>query len=365
MSCVRIFHVISGFENGGVETLIYRWISHMPQDVEFHIVAQEIVVAACAERFRARGVTIHLIPSRKHPLKHCKALRSLFLTHRPDVVHVHTTEWGAIPLAVAKKAGVPCRIQHSHAARKEKNPILRLAHALSFAWARRAATDYFACGTAAARTAFGNRAVEKGKVRIVKNGIDVAAFAYSDKMRRYTRAELGIGEDQTVIGMVARFSPQKNHIRALTIFKAFFEKHPNSVLLLVGDGHLRASTEVLAKKIMPPEAVRFLGVRTDMQALYSVMDRFILPSRFEGLPITLIEAQASGLPAVVADTVTREGDVCDITAFLSTAKIADWVGALAVPTARARDTYAARVTAAGYSLDKIVEELYQFYRSKA
>ena len=362
---MRVFHVISGFENGGVETLIYRWISHMPEDIEFHIVAQEIVVPACAERFRARGVTLHLIPSRKHPVKHCKALRSLFLTYRPDVVHVHTTEWGAIPLAVAKKAGVPCRIQHSHAARKEKNLLLRFAHGLSFAWARRAATDYFACGTAAAQTAFGKKVVAAGQVKIVKNGIDVAGFAYSEAMRRHIRAELGIGEDQTVIGMVARFSPQKNHITALAIFKAFFEKHPNAVLLLVGDGHLRASTETLAKKILPPYAVRFLGVRTDMQALYSTMDRFILPSRFEGLPITLIEAQASGLSAVVADTVTRESDICGITAFLNTAKTADWVDTLAAPAIRARDTYAATVAAAGYSLDKIVEDLYQFYCSKA
>ena len=337
----------------------------MPQDIEFHIVAQEIVVPACAERFRAKGVTIHLIPSRKHLLKHCRALRELFLKHRPDVVHVHTTEWGAIPLSVAKKAGIPCRIQHSHAARKEKNPVLRFAHSASFAWAKRAATDYFACGTAAACTAFGNREVEKGKVRIIKNGIDVAAFAYSSKMRRRVRVELGIGEEQTVIGMVARFSPQKNHITALAIFKAFFEKHPNSVLLLVGDGHLRASIETLAQKILPLHAVRFLGVRTDMQALYSTMDRFILPSRFEGLPITLIEAQASGLSAVVADTVTRESDICGITAFLNTAKTADWVDALAAPIIGARGAYAARVAAAGYSLDTIVEDLYRFYRSKA
>ncbi|MBR3862116.1 MAG: glycosyltransferase, partial [Clostridia bacterium] len=162
-----------------------------------------------------------------------------------------------------------------------------------------------------------------------------------------------------------RFSPQKNHITALAIFKAFFEKHPNSVLLLVGDGHLRASIETLAQKILPLHAVRFLGVRTDMQALYSTMDRFILPSRFEGLPITLIEAQASGLSAVVADTVTRESDICGITAFLNTAKTADWVDALAAPIIGARGAYAARVAAAGYSLDTIVEDLYRFYRSKA
>ena len=110
--------------------------------------------------------------------------------------------------------------------------------------------------------------------------------------------------------------------------------------------------------------MRFLGVRTDMAALYSAMDRFILPSRFEGLPITLIEAQASGLPAVVSDAVTREADLCGITAFISTENMTEWVAALSAPTAESREDYAARVMAAGYSLGEIADELYRFYQSK-
>lgn len=361
---MRVFHVISGFENGGVETLIFRWISHMPKDIEFHIVAQEIVVPACAERFRARGVTIHLIPSRKHLLGHCKELLALLREYRPEVVHVHTTEWGAIPLSVAKKAGVPCRIQHSHAARKEKNPLLHLAHALSFAWARRTATDYFACGTAAAHTAFGKRAVAGGEVKIVKNGIDVAAFSYREAVRRSTREALGIPGECLIVGMVARFSPQKNHIKALSIFKTFYEQCPNAVLLLIGDGHLRRSTEILAKKILPSRAVRFLGVRTDMPALYAAMDAFILPSRFEGLPITLIEAQVSGLRAVVADTVTREADFSGLVSFISTAEVSSWVRALCAPSVEDRTAYAQKAIESGYSLLEVAEGLYRFYRSK-
>ena len=360
---MRVFHVISGFENGGVETLIWRWVTHMPKDIEFHIVAHEILVPACVERFREHGVAVHLVPSRKHVLRHRRALISLFRTYRPEVVHVHTTERGAFALSAAKKAGVGCRIQHSHAARWEKNPVLRFVHALSYAWARHTATDYFACGTAAALAAFGKRGVTRA--RIIRNGIDVQAFAYREALRRRTREALGIAEDQTVIGMIARFSPQKNHVGALTIFKAFYEKHQNAVLLLVGDGHLRASTEELARRILPEEAVRFLGVRTDVPALYAAMDRFILPSRFEGLPITLIEAQACGLPAVVSDAVTREGDICGITEFINTARIYEWVSALSAPEKAERSSYAARVSAAGYSLQEIAGELYRFYKSKA
>ena len=359
---MRVFHVISGFENGGVETLIFRWVTHMEKDVEFHIVAHEVLVPALVERFRSLGVTVHLIPPRKKLFRHQRALRSLFRTYHPDVVHVHTTEWGALALSAAKKAGVACRIQHSHAARRENNVFLRLIHTLSFALARRTATDYFACGEAAARTAFARRANE---ARIIKNGIDVPAFAYNEQWRQATRQSLGIDDDQTVIGMVARFSPQKNHVRALLIFKAFFEKHKNAVLLLIGEGHLRATVEALAAQILPSEAVRFLGVRTDMAALYSAMDRFILPSRFEGLPITLVEAQASGLPAVVSSTVTHEADLCGTTAFVSTENVPEWVRALSAPLAGHRNECAERVIEAGYSLFEIADELYRFYRSKA
>ncbi len=361
---MRVFHVISGFENGGVETLLYRLISHMPRDIEFHIVAHEIAVPACAARFERLGVTVHLIPNRKHWFKHQKALLCLFSKYRPTVVHVHTTEWGMLALCAAKRAGVPCRIQHSHAARNEKNPFVRLFHKLAFGRACRAATAYFACGRDAALTAFGKRAMAQKKVTVLQNGIDVAAFAYNAELRAKTRAALGIAADATAIGMVARFSPQKNHVAALSIFHAYYKAHPNTVLLLVGEGRLRASTEALARRILPPHAVRFLGVRSDMPALYSAMDRFILPSRFEGLPITLIEAQAAGLSCAVANTVTREADFSGLVSFLNIAEEAEWVKALAAPPPHARTGYDKLAAASGYRLADSAAALYEFYKNQ-
>ncbi len=362
---MRVFHVISGFENGGVETLLYRLISHMPGDIEFHIVAHEIAVPACAARFERLGATVHLIPNRKHWFKHKKALLRLFFEYRPTVVHAHTTEWGALGLSAAKRAGVPCRIQHSHAARNEKNPFVRLFHKLAFWRARRAATAYFACGKDAALTAFGKRAVAKNTVTVLQNGIDVTAFAYNASLRTKTREALGIAEETTAVGMVARFSPQKNHVAALSIFQAYYTVNPNAVLLLVGEGRLRASTEALARRILPPHAVRFLGVRSDMPALYSAMDRFILPSRFEGLPITLIEAQTAGLSCTVADTVTREADFSGLVSFLNVDEEAAWVKALAAPQTHTRTGYDELAATKGYRLADAAAILYEFYKKQA
>lgn len=361
---MRVFHVISGFENGGVEALLYALISHMPRDIEFHIVAHEVRVPECAARFEHLGVKIHFVPSRKQYMKHKRALRTLFTRYRPDIVHVHTTEWGAIALAVAKKCGIHCRIQHTHAAMREKNPLRRLLHWFFFRRARHTATDLFACGEAAAELSFGTRALKEGRVVILKNGIDLAAFAYDGELRRKTREVLGIGEGTTLIGMVARFSPQKNHMAALEIFRAYLELDPQAVLLLVGDGRLRPSIEALVHLTFPSGAVRFLGVRRDLPALYSAMDRFILPSRFEGLPITLVEAQTAGLTCVVSDTVTREVDFSGLVSFVDNRDVASWVVALRACEKAPRRSREAEAEAFGYRLADAVDTLYAFYCSR-
>lgn len=362
---MRVFHVISGFENGGVEMLLYRLISHMSRDIEFHIVAHDVAVPACMERLERLGVTVHIIPCRKQYFQHKRALQALFAEYRPAVVHAHTTEWGAIAMRAAKRVGVACRIQHSHAARREKNPVLQLFRRWCFWRARRTATHYFACGTDAAVAAFGRRAVREGRVTVLKNGIDINAFAYRDFQRRAGRAALGVREDTLLVGMVARFSAQKNHIAAISLFAELYKKNSNAVLLLVGDGPLRPSVETLARRVLPKEAVRFLGVRHDMPSLYAAMDRFILPSRFEGLPITLIEAQTAGLPSVVSSTVTREADFSGLVTFLDVRETVRWRETLLAPLPSPRTSFAAQAKENGYSLADAAHTLYEFYRAHA
>lgn len=358
---MRVFHIISGFENGGVEMLLERWIAAMPRDIEFHIVAHDVSVPACRDRLAALGAVIHLIPRRKRPLAHQRALRALFLQYRPEVVHVHTTEWGFLALQVAEHCAVPVRIQHSHAA--WRGP-LSLSLALRFWLGRRAATDHFACGEEAARTAFGERFLQEGRVRLLRNGIDVEAFRFDPAVRAATRKALGIEENTPVIGMVARFSPQKNHGAALDIFESFLRRHPNAVLLLVGDGDRRPEIEAAAARRFPEGAVRFLGVREDMSALYAAMDGFLLPSRFEGFPITLVEAQSAGLPAAVSDTVSPEVALTDLVRFVGMEDKNAFCDALERSSALPREAYCEAVLKAGFSLADTAAQLYQFYQSK-
>lgn len=361
---MRVFHIISGFENGGVEMLLERWIAAMPRDVEFHIVAHDVTVPVCKERLAALGVQIHLVPRRKRLFAHQRALRLLLLQYKPQVVHVHTTEWGFLALQVAKRCGVPVRIQHSHAAWLPGGKRHAALLPLRFLLARRAATDYFACGEAAARTAFGDRSWREGSVMLLPNGITVEKYRFDPTVRAATRQALGIAEDALVIGMVARFSSQKNHGAALDIFESFFRRHPNAVLLLVGDGELRPTAEAAAAKRFPRGVVRFLGVREDVAALYAAMDGFLLPSRFEGFPITLVEAQSAGLPTAVSDTVSPEVALTELVHFASVEDKNAFCDALEHPPTLPREAYAESVLRAGYSLTDAAERLYRFYQSK-
>ena len=345
---MRIFHVISGFENGGVEALIYRAALKAPSNAELHIVAHTAPADMCVKRFHSLGVTVHFVPCRKRYFAHKRALYELFLKYSPDVVHVHTTEWGYLALGAAKRTGVPVRIQHSHAARVKTSPLCALFFKWSFSRARRAATRLVACGKEAAERSFGYKAVTRSECLVLRNGIDTAHFAFSPERRAETRTALGVDDDTVVVGMVARFSPQKNHEAALRIFAAYHEKHPNSVLLLVGGGERLAKIKALAEKRLPAGGVIFYGIAEDTAPLYDAMDVFLLPSRFEGLPITLIEAQCSGLASLVSTAVTREAVLTDLVRFLPTQRVQAWCAALGDLPLRERGEYAARVAARGY-----------------
>ena len=358
---MRIFYVISGFENGGVEALLLKFIAALPEGTDCHIVAQGETSHFCKMRFQDADVKVHFVSSRKHPVAHKRELAALFREYCPDVLHVHTGERAAIALVAGKRAGVPCRIHHSHTAgRREKNPLLALLYRFDLWRSRRAATTLVACGDGAARYAFGKRLVRENRVTVLKNGINVQEYAFSGAERIATRASLGLADEAMVVLMVARFKKQKNHRAALRIFEAYRRANPQAVLLLVGTGRELPKIKRLAEAL-PQGSVRFLGERRDVAALLSAADRFILPSRFEGLPLTLLEALAAGLLPVVSDRVSREvkraGKVC----YLPVRNTALWVKALEDAAPTAREGAALRVAEAGFSEQTMLAGLLSLY----
>ncbi len=170
----------------------------------------------------------------------------------------------------------------------------------------------FACSTEAGIYLFG----KKRKFEFIPNAIDLEKFEYNEQTRKEIRKELDL-EGKLVIGNVGRFNLQKNHSFLLDIFNEIVKKNKDSILLLIGTGELEENIKQKIKELKLEKRVKLLGVRKDVNKLYQAMDIFLMPSLFEGLPLTGVEAQASKLKCYFADTITKEVIISNNVKFLS------------------------------------------------
>ena len=305
----RVLQVMSSLQTGGgVQAMLRNYYAQLEP-----LAFQTDFVVCGAERgglepwFEALGAQIYHIPPRlANPMGNIRWLQRILDSGHYDVLHCHQDYHGALVMAMAKHCGIPVRIIHSHQAYPPEGTLKRLRRQLESRIVMRDATVLAACGELAGAWLYGQKAVDSGQVVILRNAIDVDVFAFSQEARCSLRREMAISRETTVIGHVGRFTEQKNHGLLLDIFAEFHRRRPDSVLLLAGDGPLRPEVEQQAARLQLQDAVRFLGMRTDVPQLLSAMDLFLLPSRWEGLCVVAVEAQANGLPCVCSNKVTGE-----------------------------------------------------------
>lgn len=240
-------------------------------------------------------------------LSYKKAVRRFFLEHQDiDVVHGHMTSTAAIYLPIAKKCGVKATVAHARSAGVDAGIKGKITGYLRKDLWKKA--DYlFACSKLAADAVFNFH-----EARFVPNAIDTEKFVFDDDIRRTIREEIGISENTLLCGHVGRFHYAKNHEYLLHIFAKLVEKNPDSKLLLLGEGPGMEAQKLLATQLKIQDKVLFLGNKSNPQAYYHAMDIFVFPSRYEGLPGTVIEAQASGLPCLISDAIAKETAATDL-----------------------------------------------------
>ena len=317
MEPIRILHSFTIMNRGGAETMIMNYYRALDRDkIQFDFVVHRAVRGCYDDEIERLGGRIYRLPP-FNPLKIGQFKRELdrLFTEHPEyrIVHAHNCTYSMYILRAAMQHGVPTRIAHSHLARREidfKTPFfgysnLRIGEFL---------THGFACSRSAAQWQFGRKNLDN--TRILKNALDLSDFAYSNESRQASRKTLAIDNQAYVIGHVGRFNPSKNHAFLLEIFAKLGIKAPQAILMLAGDGSLRPNLEAKAIDLGIADRVRFLGVRGDIPELLQAMDVFVFPSLFEALPVTVIEAQAAGLPCLLSDTITRECDVTGNVQFL-------------------------------------------------
>ena len=395
MAPIRVLHCVAGLGHGGYESLIMNLYRNIHREkVQFDFVSS--FPGVYEKEIEALGGVIHRIPfiTQKGPFVYTAALdRVLRASPRYPIVHSHMDKFSGLVMQRAAKADIPVRIAHSHNTKNEGGLAFQLVKGhygrMVLPWA----TDLFACSRgwafpwvrapsagwggpgppdlgaglpAAAQGLWGQTAPH---ARILFNGVQPEAFAPDAAARAAVRAELGLAGDVFAVGHVGRFTEQKNHAFLLKIFATLHARRPDSALLLAGDGPLRPKIAEQARRLGLSEAVRFLGLREDVPALLSAMDCFVFPSLHEGLPVTLVEAQAAGLPVVASSAITDEVCITPLVRRMGLDEPAgEWAAAaleLAGGGFAARRCPAGAIRAAGYDIADTARWLEEFYLARA
>ncbi|MEQ7216569.1 glycosyltransferase [Enterococcus asini] len=221
-----------------------------------------------------------------------------------NFIHIHTdnvVRFFYLNL-LKKKKNVIIHSHNSYNHFVEKNLLKKIMNYHGKRIVKKANFIHFACSDLAAKWLFDDQEYIQ-----VNNGVDLKKFQFDDDARQRLLATLDL-EGKTVYGHIGRFSYQKNHKKLIKIFKNILKENENSVLLLIGTGELEDQIKKQVIEDNLAENVLFLGIRNDVNELLNVMDYIIFPSHYEGLPISLVEAQANGVPVFFADTITK--DVC-------------------------------------------------------
>lgn len=359
----RVLHVVVNMNRGGAETLIMNLYRNMDRSkVQFDFLTCKNGVFD--NEILELGGLIHRIPyiTDVGPIIYNHILRKFFEDNpQYHIVHSHMDKMSGLVLRAAKKANIPIRIAHSHSTRSEGGYLTRVYKWYAGKLIKTNATNLLACSQTAADWLFGNRSE---KVQIIRNGVDLNNFTYSDDTRIRIREELGIDESILAVGHVGRFSSPKNHTFLIDIFHKLIEIRPDSVLILAGDGKLRSAIEQKVKKLGLTEHVRFIGVRDDIFRVMQAFDIFVFPSIYEGLPVTVMEAQALGIPCLVSDAVTKEVCVDDeIVKFLKLDYDEIWVDQILFSAKRFKPSSNAALRAQGYDIATTAKWLQEYYRN--
>ncbi|MBL4970371.1 glycosyltransferase family 1 protein [Bacillus halotolerans] len=310
----RVLHVLSGMNRGGAETMVMNLYRKMDRSkVQFDFLTYRNDPCAYDEEILSLGGRLFYVPSigQSNPLTFVKNVRNTIKENGPfSAVHAHTDfQTGFIALA-ARLAGVQVRVCHSHNTSwktgfnwKDRLQLM-VFRRLILAYA----TELCACGEDAGRFLFGRSNMERKRVHLLPNGIDLDLFSPAGQAADDEKKARGIASERLIIGHVARFHEVKNHAFLLKLAVHLKKRGVRFQMVLAGDGPLREQMEEEARRLNLLSDVLFLGTEEHIHELMRTFDVFVMPSLYEGLPVVLVEAQASGLPCIISDTITEKVD---------------------------------------------------------
>lgn len=360
---IKILHINSSIStNSGVMSVIMNYYRHInTREVQFDFMYYIENQNDYKEEIKNYGGNYYLIETPKHLLKFKKDLDLFLKRHQGEykIVHLHDIFLARFIYRILKNNGIDQLIVHCHSAKWSSHFFSGLRNRILCRHIDHYADQFFACSHAAGSFVYDKNV----KYTVINNAIDIEKFQYVKEIRNQLREKMNL-TDKIVIGHVGRFSIEKNHSFLIQIFKEVLNVEKNAVLLLIGEGELKKEMETMVKELKIEDKVIFLGNRKDVYLFYQVMDVFVLPSLYEGLPLVGVEAQISGLRCIMSNNVTQEVCLTDVS-FLDLADNMDlWVKKIIEKSYEQRiDNSAEIVREKGFSITDEALKLQEKYKN--
>lgn len=312
---MKVLHIGLTETLGGIERFLINVYNNKPDNIDMDFIATAEKLKYDFSSMITNDKTYHIFyvaAAEEAPFQHFMDIYRIIKRNRYDIIHIHKNSL-ANPLAImaARLAGKSAIIIHSHNTQPSGHRMFgRFLHRFNKIWLPHLAAKWLACSELA-----GDWLFPSSDYQVIHNAINLDDFYYKPAVREQKRHEFGL-EDCFVIGSVARISDQKNQLFMLDIMKHIVVHCKNARMLLIGGKNETAEgqhyLEQVRKKIgdlQLEEYVKLLGSRDDVKDFYQVFDVYLQPSKYEGLCIAAIEAQASGLPCIVSDVLSEETKV--------------------------------------------------------
>lgn len=316
----RVLHISGTMTLGGAETMIMNIYRHIDRDeLQFDFFLNDDKKYYFEDEIASKGGKIFKTPKRSSNFfKYYYNLFNVISKNNYEVIQIHTsnTFFTVIDLIIAKYAGARKKYVFSHNTVDWRNSILSFLSKITKPIQNSLMDRGFSCGEDAAVFLYGKAGCNSNKVKVIGIPIESEKFKYSIKEYERLRHEWGI-KSEIVFLHVGRFTNVKNQLFVIEIFREYLKYNDNSKLFLVGEGDLLKVVKEKCEAYGILDKVKFWGNINDVHEKYIGCDCFILPSLYEGFPTVLLEAQASGLPCFISDTITEKIKITDLVEFVS------------------------------------------------
>lgn len=312
---------------GGIDKYLLNFLESICQGEIHEEVRIDFLTNEVDEELREYLVQYHSelyeIASLKHPLKQFRQVCDILGRKHYDMAYLNvSTAIDCVAAFAAKKAGISERVIHSHSSGNDCESALQrfvynIIHRVCKTFFYKAGTRFYGCSVKAGEWVLPKKIVNSEQFEVIYNAVDGNKFQYNPAVRTEVRQELELEDEKLfVIGHIGNFCYVKNYPFLIEVFEQIYNRNKGSRLLLVGTGVELEDVKKIVKEKKLEKVVQFLGWRSDTERLYQGMDLFLLPSRFEGLPVVGVEAQYTKLPCVLSDSITREAKIQDHCYFL-------------------------------------------------